>query len=245
MRVIVGIPARYASTRFPGKPLAALAGRPMLAHVIERAMAAMLGSVLVATDDQRIAEVAVAAGAEVRMTRSDHASGTERLAEATADLDCDVVVNVQGDEPLIEPEAIRAVIRPLAEEPELAMATLAHPIESIKELHDPNIVKVVVNCRGHAMYFSRAPIPYPRCGAGDALKHVGLYAYRKDFLMAYPALVPCDSEKTEHLEQLRVLHHGHAIAVSVGDFIGVGVDTPEDLRRAEALLARGTLQGTA
>jgi len=233
MKVIVGIPARFASSRFPGKPLAQLAGKPMILHVIERALAADAGSVIVATDDRRIAKAVMHTKATACMTRPDHASGTERLAEAVRDMDCDIVVNVQGDEPLIDPEAIRAVIHPFENDRKLPMATLAHPMESMKDLHDPHIVKVVCNAKGHAMYFSRAAIPYPRSKAGIPLKHIGIYAYRKDFLLTYPKLSPCESEQSEHLEQLRVLHHGYEIAVTVGDFECIGVDTPEDLVRAE------------
>ncbi len=236
MKIVIGIPARFASSRFPGKPLAQLAGRPMIAHVIERALAAGLGEVIVATDDRHIGEAAERAGAIVRMTRPDHASGTERLAEATQDVDCDIVVNVQGDEPLIDSRAIRAVVQPFEHEPTLPMATLAHPMSSMKELHDPHVVKVVCNARGHAMYFSRAAIPYPRGEAGVPLKHVGIYAYRKAFLLGYPRLAPCEAEQAEHLEQLRALYHGHAIAVTIGDFECIGVDTPEDLARAEKML---------
>jgi len=236
MKTVIGIPARFASSRFPGKPLAQLAGRPMIAHVIERALAAAIGPVIVATDDRRIAEAAGLAGASVRMTRCDHTSGTERLAEAMRDVNCDIVVNVQGDEPLIDPGAIHAVIRPFANEPGLPMATLAHPMASMKDLHDPHVVKVVCDARGHAMYFSRAAIPYPRGEAGVPLKHVGIYAYRKSFLLDYPRLAPCTAEQAEHLEQLRALYHGYRIAVTVGDFECIGVDTPEDLARAESRL---------
>lgn len=237
MKTIVGIPARYASTRFPGKPLALLAGRPMIAHVVDKALAAEVGEVLVATDDARIAEAATLAGASVCMTRLEHASGSERLAEAVVGLDCDVVVNLQGDEPLIDPVAIRAVLGPFVSEPELPMATLAHPIVDEGDLYDANAVKVVCDAKGHALYFSRAPIPCQRKkSVAVPLKHVGLYAYRRDFLLHYATLAPSPLEQAEQLEQLRVLHHGYDIAVTVGDFHCVGIDTPEDLRRAEALL---------
>jgi len=237
MRTVIGIPVRYASTRFPGKPLALLAGKPVVLHVVERALEADAGPVLVATDDARIADAVAGSGARICMTRAGHASGTERLAEATADTDCDVVVNVQGDEPLIDPAAIRAVLEPFKAEPELSMSTLAHPIRDEFDLNDPNVVKVVCNAAGHAMYFSRAPIPYLRSEAvATPLQHVGLYAYRKAFLQDYPALPPYPLEQAEHLEQLRVLSHGYAIAVRVGDFHCVGIDTPEDLQRAELLL---------
>ncbi len=240
MNVIVGIPARFASTRFPGKPLALLAGKPVILHVVDRALAANVGPVLVATDDTRIADVVEKSGAQVCMTRADHASGTERLAEAVAEVDCDVVVNVQGDEPLIEPAAIRAVLEPFDTEPELPMATLAHPIRDEFDLNDANVVKVVCNASGHALYFSRAPIPFLRNeAAATPLQHVGLYAYRKEFLSMYGRLSPSPLEQAEHLEQLRVLYHGHDIAVRVGHFHCIGIDTPEDLQRAETLIGVG------
>jgi len=238
MNIVIGIPARMGSTRFPGKPLALLAGRPMIVHVIERALAADIGPVFVATDDERIAKVVAKTDADVRMTRADHGSGSERLAEAIAGMDCDVVVNVQGDEPLIDPAAIRAVVQPFHDDAYLPMATLAHPIRHADDLTDANVVKVVTNAKGRAMYFSRAAIPFPRSGNANALQHVGLYAYRREFLLIYPSLSACDSEQTEQLEQLRVLHHGYNIAVTVGDFHCIGVDTPADLARAEQLLAR-------
>ncbi|MDX8404734.1 MAG: 3-deoxy-manno-octulosonate cytidylyltransferase [Mariprofundus sp.] len=240
MKIAIGIPARMGSTRFPGKPLALLAGRPMIEHVIEKALAADLGPVFVATDDEQIARVARSAGSLVCMTDPDHGSGSDRLAEAVCDIDCDVVINVQGDEPLIDPAAIRAVIEPFAQDPYLPMATLAHPIRNPDDLYDPNVVKLVANGKGRAMYFSRAAIPFPRSGEvnppSDALQHVGLYAYRKEFLLIYPTLSPCAAEQIEQLEQLRVLHHGYDIAVTAGDFHCIGVDTPADLARAEQLL---------
>jgi len=237
VKIAIGIPARFASTRFPGKPLAQLAGRPMLAHVIERAKQADIGSVFVATDDERIAEVAAQQGVRVCMTSETHCSGSERLAEAVAGMDVDVVVNVQGDEPLIDPAAIRQVVLPFADDAYLPMATLAHPLQAA-DMHDPNIVKVVCNARGRAMYFSRAPIPFARDGISHAaLKHVGLYAYRREFLLIYAGLAPCEMERIEQLEQLRVLYHGYDIAVSMGEFSSVGVDVPADLERAEMLLA--------
>jgi len=209
----------------------------MIAHVVARAQEADVGEVLVATDDTRIADAARDCGARVCMTRADHSSGTERLAEAVANMDCEIVINVQGDEPLIDPVAIRAVLEPFATEPELSMTTLAHPIRDEFDLNDANVVKVVCDAAGHALYFSRAPIPFLRDEqAATPLQHVGLYAYRKDFLMQYAALSPSPLEQAEHLEQLRALHHGYAIAVRVGDFHCVGIDTPEDLQRAELLL---------
>jgi len=237
MKVVVGIPARYGSTRFPGKPLAVLAGKPVISHVVKQAQAADVGEVLVATDDVRIADAVRDCGVRVCMTRADHASGTERLAEAVSDMDCDVVVNVQGDEPLIDPAAIRAVLEPFATEPELPMATLAHPVRDEFDLNDANVVKVVCDASGHALYFSRAPIPFLRSEAmATPLQHMGLYAYRKKFLLHYKTLSPSPLEQAEHLEQLRVLHHGYAIAVRVGNFHCVGIDTPEDLQHAEILM---------
>jgi len=236
MKIAIGIPARMGSTRFPGKPLALLAGRPMIIHVIEKAQAADLGPVFVATDDERIAEVARTTGVMVCMTAPEHASGSDRLAEAVRAMDCDVVINVQGDEPLIDPAAIRAVVQPFNEDAYLPMATLAHPLRNPDDLYDANVVKLVTNARGRAMYFSRASIPFPRSGSSNALQHVGLYAYRKEFLLIYPTLSPCEAEQIEQLEQLRVLHHGYAIAVTVGDFHCIGVDTPADLARTEKLL---------
>jgi len=244
MRVAIGIPARFASTRFPGKPLANIAGKPMIAHTIARALAANLGPVIVATDDARIATAADQAGARVCMTLSKHASGSERLAEAMRDVECDIVVNVQGDEPLIEAQAIRSVIEPFRQHPDIPMATLAHPLRHADDLQDPNIVKVICDRRGFALYFSRAPIPYARQCQGIspvpsiAMQHVGLYAYRKDFLLGYAALPACEMERIEQLEQLRVLYHGHTIAVNSGDFHCVGVDTPEDIPKVERLLAQ-------
>ncbi len=225
------------STRFPGKPLAMLAGRPMIEHVIDKALQADLGPVFVATDDERIAEVVQKTDASICMTSPDHPSGSDRLAEAVRDLDCDVVINVQGDEPLIDPAAIRAVVAPFADDAYLPMATLAHPLRCASDLNDANVVKVVCNAKGRAMYFSRASIPYPRSGDSHALQHVGLYAYRKEFLLIYPSLAACEVEQTEQLEQLRVLYHGYDIAVSIGDFHCIGVDTPADLARAETMLA--------
>jgi len=237
MNIAIGIPARMGSTRFPGKPLAKLAGKPMILHVVERALAAALGQVFVATDDERIAELIRGSAASVCMTRSDHESGSERLAEAIREIDCDVVVNVQGDEPLIDPTAIRAVVEPFHDDANLPMATLAHPIRNPDDLIDPNVVKVVANAKKRAMYFSRAAIPFPRSeGSATALQHVGLYAYRREFLLRYPGLEPCETEQAEQLEQLRVLHHGYDIAVTIGDFHCIGVDTPADLARAEKLL---------
>jgi len=234
MNIVIAIPARYASTRFPGKPLALLAGKPMIQHVVERALASEVGQVIVCTDDQRIADVVQ--GVDVYMTDTHHQSGSDRIAQAIEYIACDLIINVQGDEPLIQPEAIRQVVQPLIQDEHIAMATLAHPLMSQEELHNPNVVKVICDAKGHALYFSRAPIPYPRSAMKSALRHIGLYAYRRDFLLKYSCLSSCEAEEVEQLEQLRVLHHGYKIAVSVGGYSCQGVDTPEDLHLAEAML---------
>ncbi|MDQ6975759.1 MAG: 3-deoxy-manno-octulosonate cytidylyltransferase [Mariprofundaceae bacterium] len=236
--IAIGIPARFASTRFPGKPLAMLCGQPMIAHVVRGAILADIGSVIVATDDQRIADAASAAGAGVFISATHHNSGSERLAEAFAGTDVDIVVNVQGDEPLIEAAAIRAVVRPFAKNAALSMATLAHPLQREDDLYDANVVKVVCNAKGNAMYFSRSAIPFPRQAGAVTLQHVGLYAYRHAFLMQYHGLTDCPAGRSEQLEQLKVLHHGYTIAVTTGAFHSIGVDTAEDLARAEAVLKR-------
>lgn len=238
LKIAIGIPARFSSTRFPGKPLATLAGKPMIAHVIQRALLADIGPVTVVTDDARIADVAAGAGANVFISQHSHESGTDRLAEAFAHTDVDVIINVQGDEPLIDPAAIRAVIRPFIGNNTLPMATLAHGLLREQDLHDPNIVKVVCNAKSEAMYFSRSAIPFPRqADVATPLQHVGLYAYRKSFLMDYASLPDCDSGQSEQLEQLKVLYYGHTIAVTTGPFHALGVDTPEDMQRAEDVLS--------
>jgi 3-deoxy-manno-octulosonate cytidylyltransferase (CMP-KDO synthetase) len=230
MATLAVIPARFASTRLPGKPLLDLTGKPLVVHVLEQARrAARVDRVLVATDDQRIAAAVREHGGEVVMTRADHPNGTSRIAEAVDQLDAalDLVVNIQGDEPEIEPALVDAVIERLAagEEP---MATVASPFGSHEDPADPNIVKVVLNQRGQAMYFSRCPIPHDRDRQGVMpLKHVGLYAYRRAFLPTYIALSATPAEQAEQLEQLRVLEHGHAIACIVRQTRHVGIDTAE------------------
>ena len=234
------IPARYASTRFPGKALADIAGRPMIEHVYGRAAAARnVDAVIVATDDGRIADAVAKFGGTVRMTRSDHLTGTDRLSEVAADLDCDLVVNVQGDEPLIEPETIDAAIEPFRDDPSLLMSTVCTRIFTHDAIVDPNVVKVVTDVRGFALYFSRSPIPYVREGVGSAIgphKHLGLYVYRRDFLRSIASLEPTALERSESLEQLRVLEHGFAIRVVETGHDSIGVDTPEDLERVRRLV---------
>ncbi len=233
------IPARYRASRFPGKPLAEIAGRPMLAHVIEGARRAKkLRDVLVATDDERIAAVAKAVGAPVVMTSPEHPTGTDRLAEAAAKLSDAIVVNVQGDEPLIEGFVIDAAVEALEADPDAPMATVAHPLEGTA-LADPNRVKVVLDARGRALYFSRAPIPYRRADAPAPrwLQHVGLYAYRRPFLAQFVALAPGAAERAEGLEQLRALEHGFAIRCAVIEgWRSVPVDVPGDVAEVEAIL---------
>lgn len=242
-RKILGvIPARYASSRFPGKALATLGGKPMLQHVYERSsLSRYLTSVIIATDDDRIFDAARAFGARVRMTRPDHASGTDRVAEIASAESCDIVVNIQGDEPLIDPDAIDAAILPMAHDSEIQMATLKKRIEDASEITNPNVVKVVTDLNGDAIYFSRAPIPHHRDGArGVHYKHIGLYLYQRDFLLGYSALPVGPLEEAERLEQLRALENGLRIRVVETDYESLGVDTPEDLEKVERLFAAST-----
>jgi 3-deoxy-manno-octulosonate cytidylyltransferase (CMP-KDO synthetase) len=246
MKAVGIIPARYRSSRFEGKALALLGGRPIIERVYERAReASLLDDVWVATDDDRIAEAIERTGGKVVMTSPDHPSGTDRVAEAAQKIDCDVVVNIQGDEPFISARAIDQALEPFAARPELAMSTLMRPIPDEKTFRDPNVVKVVVDQLGFALYFSRAPIPYPRRQEEfGAFEHIGLYAYRKEFLLHLARLEPTVLERIEALEQLRVLEHGHRIlAIETAHHVGLSVDTPEDLRQAEEFLA--TQQQTA
>ncbi|MCM2265783.1 MAG: 3-deoxy-manno-octulosonate cytidylyltransferase [Desulfuromonadales bacterium] len=246
MRVTAIIPARYASTRFPGKPLADLCGKPMIQWVCEgAARCSLVDKVLVATDDARIAEAVAAFGGTAVMTRADHPTGTDRLAEVAAGFDSELFVNVQGDEPLIDPAMIEAAVRPLLDNPAIPMGTLKTPLTSLEEFHNPNVVKVVTDRQGFALYFSRAPIPYPRDFSHQlaerwrelaTAKHVGLYVYRRDFLLAFPKLTPTPLEEQEKLEQLRALEHGHRIFVAETAMGVQGVDTPEDLERVRRLL---------
>jgi 3-deoxy-manno-octulosonate cytidylyltransferase (CMP-KDO synthetase) len=246
---IVAIPARMASTRLPGKPLRAIGGVPMIVHVARRALAAGATGVVVATDDARIADALAESGVLVAMTRADHASGSDRLAECAQALgwpDETIVVNLQGDEPLAPASGIRAVAAAIAES-DAPMATLATPMDSVEELLDPNCVKVVCDTAGRALYFSRAPVPWPRDAfARDRnhlpasvplLRHIGIYAYRAGFLRRFAALARTPLEQAEWLEQLRALEHGFAIAVRVApEPFPAGVDTAEDLARVETIL---------
>lgn len=247
MNVVALIPARYASTRLPGKPLLDIGGMPMILRVVARArQAASIQRVIVATDDERVFAAVKAAGEEVWMTSPDHRTGTDRLAEVAAQLEADIIVNVQGDEPLIEPATIDAAVAPLLADASIVMGTTCEPIEAAADLLNPNVVKVVTDSAGFALYFSRNPVPYPRAeaqthGSLDAAlhaqpellaryaKHTGLYAYRSDFLLQYAKLPPTPLEQTELLEQLRALEHGFRIRVVKVQHRSIGVDTPEDL----------------
>ncbi len=243
--VIAIIPARYASQRFPGKPLAKIAGKPMIQHVVERAKAAsILAKVVVATDDQRIADCVTSFGGEYVMTRGDHVSGSDRLAEAAQLLDIsehDVVVNIQGDQPLFPPAVIEQVAQPLLEDHALPMSTLVYKIVRSEEIDDPNHVKTVFDREMNALYFSRSPIPFQRNPDDKRLpsyyKHLGFYAYRKGFLLSFVALPEGEWERFEKLEQLRALEYGYTIRVSITEYDSIEVDTPEDLVRVEAGLA--------
>jgi len=240
MRIVGLIPARYGSVRFPAKPLARLAGRPMVVHVLDAARAARrLDKVLVATDDERIVRTVEAAGAEAILTSPAAASGTDRLAEAARVTPADIYVNIQADEPLMSGENIDRAIGTLLASPERQIATLATALDP-EEAPDPNVVKVVVARDGRALYFSRAAIPYPRNGPATYKKHLGLYVYRSATLQAIAALPPSPLEQRESLEQLRWLEAGHAVWVGEAATDSIGVDTPEDLARVEKMIETRT-----
>jgi len=244
MKITAIIPARYASTRFEGKALADIKGKPMVRHVYERtAMAQLVSEVVVATDDERIASVVRAFGGRVVMTSRDHETGTDRLAEVAAGIDSEIVVNVQGDEPLIEPAMIDEAIRPLVEDPAIVMGTLKSRIRNLHDFLSPNVVKVVTDRNGFALFFSRSPLPNFRdkwndlkdeaFNSGKLLchKHVGLYVYRREFLLQYARMAPSQLELSEKLEQLRVLENGYRIKVVETAYESIGVDTPGDLEK--------------
>lgn len=235
------IPARYGSTRLPGKVLEPVGGVPLICMVCDSAgRSRRLDRVIVATDDRRVADAVAAHGWTAVMTSPSHRSGSDRVAEAAASIDCGIVVNIQGDEPLIRGEAIDAAVEALLADPSLGAATLATPFDPPGEADDPNAVKVVRNLRGDAIYFSRARIPYARGiegGRGPALKHIGLYGYRKEFLLRFTGWSPTALEKAEGLEQLRILEHGERIRVVETRWDSVSVDTAEDLERVRAIVA--------
>ena len=241
MKVLCVIPARYASTRLPGKPLALIAGKPMIQHVYERAChAVMPQEVVVATDSKIVADAVKEFGGKVMMTSPDHPSGTDRLAEVALSYpDIDVIVNVQGDEPMIPPEVIDRLAQAFADDNDLNMATLK-TLMGEEDYNNPNAVKVVTDQNGYALYFSRSLLPYPRNRKVDfkVYKHVGIYAYRRSFLLSYAAYEPTPLEQIEGLEQLRVLENGQRIKVLESKFQGIGIDTQEDLDAINALFTR-------
>jgi len=262
MSFVVVIPARYGSARFPGKPLADLGGKPMIVRVAERAAQSGAREVVVATDHPDIASAVESHGHQAVMTKADHPTGTDRIAEVVAKRRygaAEIVVNVQGDEPLIDPSLVRSVAANLRKHRDAAIATACHPLHSSREFASPNVVKVVLDRDGYALYFSRAPIPYPRdamARASSALRrlpaglpayrHIGLYAYRGDFLRRFRRLDPVPMEQFEALEQLRALAHGYRISVVVvPSAIAPGVDTPQDLARVRRLFAAATIRNRA
>jgi len=242
------IPARLASTRLPDKPLLDIAGLPMIVRVAQRVQSGVPAAtrIVVAADSERITATCAQHGVQALLTRTDHPSGSDRLAEACDLLqlgDDEIVVNVQGDEPLIDPALVMAVADLLQQRPEASMSTAAHPITELAEFQNPNVVKVVLDARALALYFSRSPIPYPRDAASELpsplpLRHIGIYGYRAGFLRQFPKLAQASMEMTEALEQLRAMWHGHRIAVHVTPHApGPGVDTPQDLERVRQLMA--------
>jgi 3-deoxy-manno-octulosonate cytidylyltransferase (CMP-KDO synthetase) len=244
MQIAAVIPARYASKRFPGKPLASICGKPMIQRVYENArQCTLLNRVVVATDSDEIARVVREFGGEICMTSARHETGTDRIAEAAQQLDADFIVNVQGDEPLLQPQAIELAVRPLLINERISMGTLKVRIKSDQDMENPNIVKVVTDTRGCALYFSRCAIPFFRNRPTDNVmyRHIGLYVYRRDFLLQLTLLPQSPLEKTESLEQLRALEYGFTIHVAETDYEPIGVDVPEDIVRVEhALRQLGT-----
>jgi 3-deoxy-manno-octulosonate cytidylyltransferase (CMP-KDO synthetase) len=253
LAIVAIIPARFASTRLPGKPLSDLLGRPMIQHVYERVQRSRVDRVLVATDDQRILDAVLAFGGQALLTSADHASGTDRVAEVARSLDAEIIVNVQGDEPLLDPQHVDLALEPFETDSTVSISTLACPIDNVEDLLAPNVVKVVVDGRGDALYFSRSPIPHVRQDApslapeaailrGLALRHLGLYAYRREALLRLADLPQAPLERAEALEQLRALHNGLRIrVVRLAGHPAPAVDTPQDLARVRALMQAGHL----
>jgi 3-deoxy-manno-octulosonate cytidylyltransferase (CMP-KDO synthetase) len=241
--VVIVIPARFGSTRLPGKPLVSLAGKPMIQHVYERSkLASRASRVIVATDDERIVKAVESFGGTASMTRPDHRTGTERVAEVAAHEKGDIFVNVQGDEPLLDPVSVDAAIEALLEKPAASIATVATPIKTPADIMDPNVVKTVLDFDNNGLYFSRAPIPWVRDTASKIqvrhLKHLGLYVFQREALLEYPTLPQGDLERIEQLEQLRWLENGWKIRVAEVEHDAVSVDVPEDVARVEKLLQK-------
>jgi 3-deoxy-manno-octulosonate cytidylyltransferase (CMP-KDO synthetase) len=240
-KIVAIVPARYESTRLPGKPLALINGKPMIQHVYERTRAvALVDAVMVATDDERIAQAVRGFGGDVAMTRPEHPSGTDRVAEVARDLVADVVLNVQGDLPFLQGDMVEKVVGLMQRDESLPMATVKTPLRDCTEMANPNVVKVVTDRDGYALYFSRSPLPFWRAAVDDAVlgyKHIGLYAYRRDFLLTFARLAPTALERAEQLEQLRALEWGFRIRVAETSRIGIEVDTLQDLEDARAIAA--------
>ncbi len=239
-KVIGIIPARYESTRFPGKPIHPIAGKPLVMWVYEQASKARrLDEVVVATDDERIFDTVAGAGGIAVMTRSDHQTGTDRLAEAASSRECGLVVNIQGDEPLMDPELIDKAVERFSAIPDFKFGSAMTPIRNEEDIENPNIVKVVAGRAGQALYFSRYPIPFRRkTGFLPVYQHIGFYVYSKDFLLEYSRMAPTPLEQTECLEQLRALENGVRIDMIETEYRGIGVDMPEDVLRIEEEIAR-------
>lgn len=243
-QVLVVIPARHASVRFPGKPLASIAGRPMIQHVVERArQAAAPARVVIATDDERIVKAAGAFGAEAILTRADHRTGTDRVAEVAAHVEAEIYVNVQGDEPLVDPATIDAVAGALLEDSQVNIATPVSAITHKNDIMDPNVVKAVLDFDGNALYFSRAPIPWVRDSSARVVarhwKHIGIYGFRRSALLEFPTLPPGELEHIEQLEQLRWLENGFRIRAVETQYDAVSVDVPSDIERVEKIIREG------
>jgi len=239
MKIAAIIPARYESTRFRGKPLVPICGKPMIQWVYEAARQCdFIDQVFIATDHEGIRAAAEAFGARVCMTAATHATGTDRVAEAAESLDAHIVINLQGDEPLIEPEAIRQAVTPLLEDSSIVMGTLKTRIMDERDLGNPHVVKVVTDAKDCALYFSRSPIPFMNNtnSAAAAYRHIGLYVFRKDFLRTFTRLQQTALEQSENLEQLRALEHGYRIKVPTTSYQPIGVDTPDDIIRVENML---------
>jgi len=237
MEIAVIIPARYASSRFPGKPLALISGKPMIEHVYRR-IAGMeeINQIIVATDDERIYRTVLSFGGRAEMTPSDLNSGTDRIARVARSLSADIIVNVQGDEPLLKQEMVREAVKPFFNDPAVIMSTLKKRIVDKKEIDNPNVVKVVTDKKNNALYFSRYPVPFPRNKGAVYYKHIGLYVYNRKFLLDYSQWEQTPLEKSESLEQLRVLENGYNIRVVETNYNSVGVDTPEDIEEVEKSL---------